>query len=635
MTVSLLVAFGPPERTTPAKWALVVGISDYTHFGDELGGDLPGAANDARAIADVLVNRYDFDPDNVKLVLDQAATRDRMVSELSEWLPSVARPGDLVWFYFAGHGSQAWDMDGDEQDGLDETVCPADVVRGSTDMDILDDEISVWLDQLPTDNVVVVWDKCHAKSSTRAATPFARPRSLDRDVRADVAKPAGATETRTAAGLEDGGGTGAAILEIAAAQDDEVAIDATFPSRDGGEPTHGGAFTTAFVQNLWNAPEGATYSDIFVRTREDMRRNRFRQQPHLDEKAMKDRPLFWVEDSDGSLAAGGADAGPKGSVRIIGAPSQAGVQLSGGASADMTPRSIYRAGDRLLEVLEVEGARATARVLPAPGAPGNGSSADLSPGSAAHLTAYHYPDAVLRVMVTDAPDATRRALRSELASATSLMLVDDESSFAHLIVRPRNGHLVVMNLDGFPRDSVVAEPSAGRAAADLARLLRQESGQYQLAQLENPGQAFELDFAFGNGRTDFELGESISFLVTSERAGYLTIVDLAPDGTVSVIFPNEYVAENRVHAGRTMQFPAADSDLQFAAIEPVGRGIVRAFVTEEPLVMPFAQGADATEAARLWAALRNAAGAPAVDGSDAIPTGSWGTSAVVYEIRRP
>ncbi len=87
--VTLFVAFGPPERTTPAKWALVVGISDYTHFGDEIGGDLPGAANDARAVADVLVNRYGFSPDNVKLVLDGDATRERLATELSEWLPLV------------------------------------------------------------------------------------------------------------------------------------------------------------------------------------------------------------------------------------------------------------------------------------------------------------------------------------------------------------------------------------------------------------------------------------------------------------------------------------------------------------------------------------------------------------------
>lgn len=51
--VTLFVAFGPVERTAPSKSALVVGISDYIQFSDEIGGDLSGAVGDARAMADV------------------------------------------------------------------------------------------------------------------------------------------------------------------------------------------------------------------------------------------------------------------------------------------------------------------------------------------------------------------------------------------------------------------------------------------------------------------------------------------------------------------------------------------------------------------------------------------------------
>ena len=624
--VTLLTAFGPPERTTPQKWAVVVGISDYIHFGDEVGGDLPGAVNDARAIADVLVNRHGFAPENVKLVLDHDATRNRIQTELAEWLPSVARPGDLIWFYFAGHGSQAWDMDGDEEDGLDETVCPADVMRGNTEMDILDDEVGVWLGQLPTENVVVVWDKCHAKSSTRAVTPFARPRSLARAVEQDVARPADATAGRTTDAPEDGGGLGTGVLEIAAAQADEVAIDAAFPGASDEEPTYGGAFTTPFVENLWNADADATYSEIFEATREAMRRERFRQQPHLDDKVLKDRALFWVEgieeeDADAAHTAGGNAA------RILERTSAARVVLSGGTNADMTTGSVYRSGRDLLEVLDVSGDRATARVLADAAEP----TADDTPAGAARLLAHRYPDASLRVAVNDLPADVRGALGSRLDHVSSLRLIEDGTSFAHLLVRPRSGHYVVLSLDGFARDSVAANAAAPDA---LAELIRREYGQYQLAELENPARPFDLAFSFGNGRNDFVLGESLTFHVTSERSGYLTIVDLAPDGTVTVIFPNEYVAENRVHAGRIMQFPTAGSDLQFGAIEPTGRGVVRAFVTEQPLELPFTQSDDATDAARIWTALREAAGQSPVEGSVAMPVQSWATAAIVYEIRR-
>jgi len=151
--------------------------------------------------------------------------------------------------------------------------------------------------------------------------------------------------------------------------------------------------------------------------------------------------------------------------------------------------------------------------------------------------------------------------------------------------------------------------------------------------------SFDVDFAFGNGRTDFMLGETISFTVTSGREGYLTIVDLAPDGTVTVIFPNDLVSDNKVYPGRTLTIPTAEMNLQFTAVEPAGRGVVRALVTERPLIMPFAQGGgmaqgEAADAARIWTALRNAAGRPPIQGSDAIPVDTWATAAILYEIRR-
>jgi hypothetical protein len=185
-------------------------------------------------------------------------------------------------------------------------------------------------------------------------------------------------------------------------------------------------------------------------------------------------------------------------------------------------------------------------------------------------------------------------------------------------------------MDGFPRDSV----DAGDTDA-LADMLRREFGQFQLTELENPAHPFDLDFAFGNGRSDLELGETVSFRMRSERAGYLTIIDLAPDGTVNVIFPNQWVPDNRVSAGTTVEFPSADMNLRFPVIEPIGRGVVRAFLTERPLEVPFGATAEAAEAEEIWVALRDAAGRPPARRSEAIPVDNWASEAIVYEIRRP
>ena len=45
-----------------------------------------------------------------------------------KWLVQDAKPGDSLLFFFAGHGGQTRDLDGDEEDGQDEHLCP--VIQG-------------------------------------------------------------------------------------------------------------------------------------------------------------------------------------------------------------------------------------------------------------------------------------------------------------------------------------------------------------------------------------------------------------------------------------------------------------------------------------------------------------------------
>ena len=43
-----------------------------------------------------------------------------------ELLVQDAKPGDSLFFHFAGHGYRVEDLDGDEADGWDEAICPVD-----------------------------------------------------------------------------------------------------------------------------------------------------------------------------------------------------------------------------------------------------------------------------------------------------------------------------------------------------------------------------------------------------------------------------------------------------------------------------------------------------------------------------
>ncbi len=95
-----------------------------------------------------------------------------------------AEPGDVLVFYYSGHGSQIRDRDGDElTDLLDELICPYDM-----DWDrrtyILDDDLDAIFHQLP-DGVLLeaFFDCCFWGASPRALDVQPTPGALRPDVR--------------------------------------------------------------------------------------------------------------------------------------------------------------------------------------------------------------------------------------------------------------------------------------------------------------------------------------------------------------------------------------------------------------------------------------------------------------------
>jgi hypothetical protein len=603
--LAALVGFAPHSRTAPTRWALIVGVSDYINFGEEIGGDLPGARNDALGFRDVLVARYGFTDSNIHLVLDRAATRDRIVSEMKQWLPSVVKPGDLVVFFFAGHGSQSWDTNGDEEDGLDETICPTDVVKGNTDKDIPDDELNQLLTGIPTDNVAVVLDNCHAGSGTRAVTPFARPRSLARNASNDVPKPANATVGKPT--------TNAAtdklpekILEIAAAQADEVAVDAEWPGAAGEPARFGGAFTTNLVKNLWQAPAGTSYTDVFELTVEDLKRERFAQRPNISRR-----------ESGAAFTPFGeaAKSSERGAFVPVLSTNGSEVELSGGSAAGITVGSTYAVGGTTLRITKVDANRATA--LAQGGTP--------APGDHAKLVAYKYPPSDLRVSIADVARASRPALATELGRIAGVSVIQQPAQFAHVLIRPaEKGGYIVIGLDGSIRHTV-------SASSDLSRVIEQESEAHQIALLDNPARPFNVVFGFSASKSQFRVGEPIGFKAQSFRTGYLTVVDLGTDGRVSVLFPLEAGQDNRVTTDRTIMIPTAAMNESFQAQAPIGRGLVRAFVTDKPLNLTFRDG-NGSQAAQVAAALRAALAVS--DANAPIPVSNWATASIVYTITK-
>ena len=82
---------------------LYVGISDFKD------GSIPKlkySAKDARDFREFLIKKANFSPDHIRLLVNQDATRMRIMTELGDkFLPRVVQPDDLVVLYFSSHGS--------------------------------------------------------------------------------------------------------------------------------------------------------------------------------------------------------------------------------------------------------------------------------------------------------------------------------------------------------------------------------------------------------------------------------------------------------------------------------------------------------------------------------------------------
>lgn len=603
------------EQRAPARWAVIVGVSDYEHFGDGIGGDLPGAALDARAMHDVLVERWSLPAANVRLLLDGDATRDRIRTAVSEWLPSVVQPGDIALFYFSGHGSQAWDLDSDEDDGLDETIAPHDALPASTDRDIIDDELREWLAQIGSDHVVVILDNCHAGTGTRAPTVHARPRTLARDVASLPRPPALQRPARTRSGrtqLLDG-----TVLELAAAQAGEVAVEVAWPQDHGGT-IWGGAFTTLLVQQLRAAAPGITYLELFRRTRNDMRRAGFTQDPRITEPRA-------------ALAVLAVDATPSGAAP----PSSAryGVDRTSGhraylaGAARLPLGAVLAAGsETLLQVGSASGSEAVAVVI-------QGRTPSL--GDTVTLIAITPPARTLRVHSGELSARTRAALEPLIENVTVVSEPDALVEPGDLVLRSAAGGFDIIGFDGAVRHQLRAQPDDVMQL--VAAALRREADARQLAVLDNPADPFSLELSLASNGTSLTIGAPVELEVRSTRNGYLTLVDLGTDGTVAVLFPGA-AAGGAVRAGELVTIPTPAmraAGETFIAQPPAGAGILRAFVTASPLDLPVDDTIDGTgiDAATVLRALRTAAGT--ADGrlnAELLPLNGWTTAVLHYRV---
>jgi hypothetical protein len=154
--------------------ALLIGIS-YRNSIRPLGGCI----NDVKNVRQFIVERYGFptSPDSMVILTDEGRedsahlpTKANILRWM-KWLVEDARAGDSLFLHYSGHGGQTPDRgaDGDEIDGMDETILPVDYEKAGQIVD--DDMHQILIKHLkPGVRMTVIFDSCH--SGTALDLPY-------------------------------------------------------------------------------------------------------------------------------------------------------------------------------------------------------------------------------------------------------------------------------------------------------------------------------------------------------------------------------------------------------------------------------------------------------------------------------
>lgn len=164
---------GAVSGAAPKNYAIVVGIGDYP---EESGWSRIHGDRDVSLVV-AMLERNGFLKENIICLENDGATKTAIENAFYS-LQSCLGQGDRVYVHFSGHGQQVTDLDGDEEDGLDEACVPYDALKEYSagkyegENHISDDELYLWLSDIADaagadGHVLVVIDACHSGDATR------------------------------------------------------------------------------------------------------------------------------------------------------------------------------------------------------------------------------------------------------------------------------------------------------------------------------------------------------------------------------------------------------------------------------------------------------------------------------------
>jgi|GEM_PF-2697825 len=146
-------------------WAVIVGVADYPP--ESPLANLQYSDDDAQDVRQALLSRPNWDDSHITMLINEEATKAGIEDAIAD-MAANGDATDVFFFFFSGHGSTVVDQSPpDEADGWDEVLCPYDFDLLDPTTALTDDELGVWLGDLPGAPILVAIDSCFSGGMVR------------------------------------------------------------------------------------------------------------------------------------------------------------------------------------------------------------------------------------------------------------------------------------------------------------------------------------------------------------------------------------------------------------------------------------------------------------------------------------
>lgn len=130
-------------------------------------------------------------------------------------------------------------------------------------------------------------------------------------------------------------------------------------------------------------------------------------------------------------------------------------------------------------------------------------------------------------------------------------------------------------------------------------------------------------------KSSFKNGEELIFEINSQESGFLTIIDIQPDGSIVQLLPNRLGMANKIVAGQPYIFPdKTKSKLIISA--PFGKDTLRAIVSKNPLNLFKKDELDGESISTVKSGLGSLLSKGIFLKFQSVPSGEWGIAEISF-----